>query len=178
VFSGDGYSEEWETEAEGRGLQNLRTTVDALPELVTPKTLALFESHDVLSEREMEARYEVQVEQYSAKLNIEAETAATMARTLIMPAGVAQLNRLVAAGLDAAAAETKGLVEELYEAILALEKLNATEGELHEISYAGFLRDEVIPAMAAVRTVADKLEKIVADDLWPLPHYSEMLFIK
>ncbi|CAB4909882.1 unannotated protein [freshwater metagenome] len=178
VFSGDGYSDEWETEAESRGLQNLRTTVDALPELVTPKTLALFESHDVLSEREMEARYEVQVEQYSAKLNIEAETAATMARTLIMPAGVAQLNRLVSAGLDAAAAETKALVEELYEAILALEKLNATEGELHEISYAGFLRDEVIPAMTAVRTVADKLEKIVADDLWPLPHYSEMLFIK
>ncbi|MDO9408720.1 glutamine synthetase III [Patulibacter sp.] len=178
VFSGDGYSDEWEKEAEGRGLQNLRTTVDALPELITPKTLALFEAHDVLSEREMEARYEVQVEQYSAKLNIEAETAATMARTLILPAGVAQLNRLLSAGLDAAAAETKGLVEELYEAILALEKLNATEGELHEITYAAFLRDEVIPAMGAVRSVADRLEKIVADDLWPLPHYSEMLFIK
>jgi len=178
VFSGDGYSQEWEDEAESRGLQNLRTTVDALPELVTPKTLALFEAYDVLSEREMEARFEIQVEQYSAKLNIEAETAATMARTLILPAGVAQLNRLLSAGLDAPAAETKALVEELYEAILALEKLNATEGELHEISYAAFLRDEVIPAMGAVRVVGDKLEKIVADDLWPLPHYSEMLFIK
>jgi glutamine synthetase len=178
VFSGDGYSQEWEDEAEKRGLQNLRTTVDALPELITPKTLALFEAFDVLSEREMEARYEIQVEQYAAKLNIEAETAATMARTLIFPAGVAQLNRLISAGLDAPAAEVKGLVEELYDGILALEKLNAREGELGDISYAAFLRDEVIPAMSTVRVVADKLEKIVADDLWPLPHYSEMLFIK
>lgn len=178
VFGGDGYSDEWQQEAESRGLVNLRTTVDALPEFVTPKSVALFEEHDVLSEREIEARYEVMVEQYAAKLNIEAETAATMARTLILPAGVAQVQRFKDAGLEAPAAEITGVVNELYQGILALEKLNATEGELGDITYAAFLRDEVIPAMTAVRSAADRLERIVSDDLWPLPHYSEMLFIK
>ncbi|MEV4420414.1 glutamine synthetase III [Patulibacter sp. NPDC049589] len=178
VFGGNGYSDEWQVEAEKRGLLNHRTTPDALPELVSPESIALFEKYEVLSERELEARYDVLVEQYSAKLNIEAETAASIARTLILPAGVAQLGRLQAVGLDAQAAEVKGLVDTLYTEILALEKLNATEGELDDIDHAKFLRDEVIPAMDAVRVTADQLEKIVPDDLWPLPHYSEMLFIK
>ncbi|WP_026912901.1 glutamine synthetase III [Patulibacter minatonensis] len=178
VFGGDGYSQEWQDEAAKRGLLNHRTTPDALPELVTEKSIKLFERYEVLSEREIEARYDVLVEQYSAKLNIEAETCASMARTLILPAGIAQLSRVESVGLEKQAAEVRALVDTFYDKILHLEKLNATEGELADLEHAKFLRDEVLPAMESVRETADELEKIVADDLWPLPHYSEMLFIK
>jgi glutamine synthetase len=178
VFGGDGYADEWQEEAAKRGLLNHRTTPDALPELVTPKAIALFEKYEVLSEREVEARFEILVEQYGVKLNIEAETAATIARTLILPAAVAQLKRFQEVGLDAAATEVQGLTEELYAGILALEELNKQEGELNELEHVVFLRDQVIPAMNTVRSAADRLEKVVADELWPLPLYSEMLFIK
>ncbi|EHN10359.1 Glutamine synthetase type III GlnN [Patulibacter medicamentivorans] len=178
VFGGDGYAQEWQDEAAARGLKNLRTTPDALPEIVAPEVISVFEKYEVLSAREVEARYEILLEQYGVKLNIEAETAATIARTLILPAAVSQLKRLQDVGLDAAVAETKALTEELYAAILELEEQNRIEGELGELEHVLFLRDHVIPAMLGVREVADKLEKIVADDLWPLPRYSEMLFIK
>jgi glutamine synthetase len=178
VFDGDGYADEWQEEAARRGLLNHRTTPDALPELVTPDAIALFEKYEVLSEREMEARFEVLVEQYGVKLNIEAETAAQMARTLILPAATAQIKRFADAGLDAPASEVRGLTEELYAGILALEELNRKEGELNDMSHVLFQRDQVIPAMNEVRRVADRLEKVVADELWPLPLYSEMLFIK
>jgi glutamine synthetase len=178
VFGGDGYADEWQDEAAQRGLLNLRTTPDALPQLVTPEAIALFEKYEVLSEREMEARFEVLVEQYGVKLNIEAETAAQMARTLILPAATAQIKRFADAGLDAPASEVRGLTEELYTGILALEELNRREGELNDMNHVLFQRDEVIPAMNEVRRVADRLEKVVADELWPLPLYSEMLFIK
>ncbi|MCK9249679.1 MAG: glutamine synthetase III [Solirubrobacteraceae bacterium] len=178
VFGGDGYSAEWEEEAARRGLKNLRTTPEALPEIVAPASIALFEKHDVLSEREVEARYEVLLEQYGVKLNIEAETAATVARTLIMPASVAHLTHLQQAGLDAPAAETRELVDELYVRIRELERLNAKEGELGDMDHVLFMRDEVLPAMDAVRETSDRLERIVSDDLWPLPLYQEMLFIK
>ncbi|WP_210492152.1 glutamine synthetase III [Patulibacter sp. SYSU D01012] len=178
VFGGDGYSQEWADEAAERGLLNLRNTPDALPEIVTPKSIALFEKYEVLSEREVEARYEVLLEQYGVKLNIEAETAAHIARTLILPAAVSQLKVLQETGLDAQAAETKGLVDEFYERVLKLEELNRKPGEFSDMEHVRFQRDEVIPAMDAVRETADRLERIIADDLWPLPHYSEMLFIK
>jgi glutamine synthetase len=178
VFGGDGYADEWQDEAAKRGLLNHRTTPDALPELVTPDAIALFEKYEVLSEREMEARFEILVEQYGVKLNIEAETAAQMARTLILPAATAQIKRFADAGLEAPASEVRGLTEELYASILALEELNRKEGELNDMQHVLFLRDQVIPAMNEVRRVADRLEKVVADELWPLPLYSEMLFIK
>src|SRR5262249_51546840 len=81
------YAESWHQEAEQRGLSNLRTTVDALPWLVEKQTIETFERYDVLSERELESRFEVFVEQYSTKLNIEAETAASIARAMLLPAG-------------------------------------------------------------------------------------------
>ncbi|HNC05541.1 MAG TPA: glutamine synthetase III, partial [Solirubrobacterales bacterium] len=86
IFGGDGYSEEWQQEAEKRGLKNLRTTPDALPEVIAPSTVEVFGAYNVLSERELEARFEVWVEQYAMNANIEAETAATIARTQIIPA--------------------------------------------------------------------------------------------
>jgi glutamine synthetase len=178
IFNGDGYSEEWHAEAKERGLYNLPTTPDALPWIVNKQTVKAFEAYNVLSSRELESRYDVFVEQYATKLNIEAETAASMARTLILPAAVRHLTELKASGVANLAEEVEPLVEELHNAILALEKANDHEGPDGGIEHAKYMRDTVIPAMTAVRTVADKLERIVADDLWPLPKYSEMLFIK
>ena len=132
----------------------------------------------MLSERELESRFEVFVEQYATKLNIEAETAASIARTMLLPAAVRHLAELKAAGHEALVAETEGLVDEFYDAILALEKANDEHPAEEGLELAKYMRDTVIPAMDAVREVADKLERIVADDLWPLPKYSEMLFIK
>jgi glutamine synthetase len=177
-FDGDNYAESWHEEAEKRGLANLRTTVDALPWLVEKQTLQTLEHYNVLSERELESRFEVSVEQYTTNVNIEAETAASIARTMLLPAAVRHLNELKAAGLDDLVAETEQLVGDFYEAILALEKANVDHPAEEGLELAKYMRDTVIPAMDAARSVADRLERIVADDLWPLPKYSEVLFIK
>jgi glutamine synthetase len=183
VFDGDGYSEEWHAEAAERGLLNMPSTVEALPWLIDPQTVEVFSKYNVLSERELEARYEVAVEQYITTLNIEAETAADIARTRLLPAAIRHLGRLneagSSAGLDNLKAQLLELVDEFIAAIKVLDDRNdghPEEGEL--IDAAAYVRDEVIPAMNAVRDVADRLEKHVSDDLWPLPKYSEVLFIK
>lgn len=180
VFDGDGYSQEWHDEAERRGLLNLRTTPDALPYFVKEETVAAFEHYRVLSERELESRYEVFTEQYAVKINIESETAATIARTLLLPAALRHLALVREAAIPALVSETEALVNEFVTAIQALEAANLKENQQDEppATWANFLRDNVIPAMDKVREVADKLEKVVADDLWPLPKYSEILFIK
>jgi glutamine synthetase len=183
VFEGDNYSDEWHAEAEQRGLLNLRTTPDALPQLMEKSTIDVFGNYDVLSEREIEARYEVLAEQYAVKLNIEAETLADMARTMVLPAGLRQLALADGAGVSAVASETRDAVDNLVTAIQTLEKVNSKEShEPHEekgaLEWATYMRDSVLPAMADVRSACDTLERMVADDLWPLPRYSEMLFIK
>jgi glutamine synthetase len=180
VFDGDGYSEEWHKEAEKRGLANLRTTPDALPWLVDKQTVAAFKKYKVLSKRELESRLEVFTEQYAVKLNIESETAAQIARTMLLPAAVRHLNELKATGLDELVEEVEPLVKELQFAIVKLEDANLSDNQPDSsaMKWAVYMRDTVIPAMEDVRQVADRLEKLVADDLWPLPKYSEMLFIK
>jgi glutamine synthetase len=179
VFDGDNYDDSWHAEAAQRGLLNLRTTPDALPYLVSDETVGLFESHHVLSRRELESRHEVFLEQYVTKLNIEAETAASIARTMLLPAAARHLTLLLEAQLGELASETSDLTAELTEAIKALESANRAQNQPDELeAHAEYMRDSVIPAMAAVREAADKLEKVVADDLWPLPKYSEILFIK
>jgi glutamine synthetase len=178
VFNGDGYSQEWHDEAAKRGLANLRSTVDALPWIVDKTTIDLFKKHKVLTKRELEARYDVYVEQYSTKVNIEAEVAASIARTLLLPAALRHLTELKAAGVESLVLETEELVDDLVSGILALEKVNLEHPEVEGIEHATYMRDSVLPAMETVREGADKLERIVADDLWPLPKYAEMLFIK
>jgi len=182
VFDGDNYTEEWHAEAERRGLVNLTTTPDALPLLIDKQTIAAFKKYGVLSKRELESRYEVAVEQYATKLNIEAETAASIARTMILPAALRQLDILDEAGDGAGVGKLKNelnaLVDELVDAIFALEKVNADHPDVEGLKHAIYMRDNVIPAMTAVREVSDRLERVLPDDLWPLPKYSEMLFIK
>jgi glutamine synthetase len=180
VFDGDGYSEAWHKEAEKRGLENLRTTPDALPWLVDKQTVAAFKKYKVLSKRELESRLEVFTEQYAVKLNIESETAAQIARTMLLPAAVRYLNELKATGLDELVEEVEPLVKEFQFAIVKLEDANLSDNQPDSsaMKWATYMRDTVILAMEDVREVADRLEKLVADDLWPLPKYSEMLFIK
>jgi glutamine synthetase len=180
VFGGDNYSEEWHKEAEERGLLNLRSTPDALPYLLTDDTLTVFSNYGVLSQRELESRYEVSLEQYVTKLNIESETASTIARTMLLPAAVRYLGLLRKSGVSSLATESEELLNEFVESIRALEEANLDEShpEGDVLEEAKYMHDTVLPAMGEVRTVADRLEKIVADDLWPLPKYSEILFIK
>ncbi len=177
-FSGDNYSDEWHAEAERRGLKNLRTTPDALPEVLADETVSAFEKYDVLSHRELESRFEVWTEQYATLANIEAETAGSMARTLLLPAALRHLTLVEAAGVGSLASETRGLVDEFVEAIAELEQANIYPDDVEGLDLAVYARDNQLTAMARVREVADRLERIVADDLWPLPTYAEMLFIK
>ena len=99
IFGGDNYAEEWHAEAEQRGLLNLRTTAEALPEVISEQTVGTFGKYDVLSERELESRFEVWVEQYVIRANIESETAATIARTMLLPAALRHIALVEAAGL-------------------------------------------------------------------------------
>ncbi len=179
VFGGDNYAEEWHREAEQRGLLNLQATPDALPYLVSDETIALFERYGVLTHRELESRHEVFAEQYVTKINIESETAASIARTMILPAAARHLSVLLEAQLSELAEETSGLIGQLSDAIAALESANLAENQPDEVlEHTRYMHDRVLPAMANVREAADRLERIVADDLWPLPKYAEILFIK
>ena len=183
VFDGDNYSDEWHAEAESRGLANLRQTPDALPWLVEPSTVEVFSRYEVLSERELESRYEVFLEQYTTTINIEGETAAAIARTMLLPAAIKWLCVLDEAeggkGIKRLQEELGGLVDEFVEAIFALEAANRDHPVTEDVLEAAkYVQSAVIDAMNAVRAVADRLEKVVPDDLWPLPKYSEVLFIK
>ena len=177
-FGGDNYSEEWHAEAEQRGLKNLRTTPDALPEVLTEQTVAAFEKYRVLSQRELESRYEVWIEQYAIRANIEAEETFSIAKTMLLPAALRHLALIGEAGVSSLEGDVRELIDELIAALDALEKANAYPDDLEGMDLALHARDEQIAAMATVREAADKLEKVVADDLWPLPKYEEMLFIK
>ena len=178
MFGGDGYSQDWHDEAKKRGLLNLPTTPDALPQLVEKSSVAMFKKYKVLSKRELDSRFEIAVEQYSVKLNIEAETAASLAHTMLLPAALRHLAELRAAEVETLVNSTDSLIEEFIFAIDKLDGANDEHPDEEGLKHATYMRDVVIPAMNDVRAVADRLEKVVADDLWPLPKYSEMLFIK
>ena len=189
LFEGDNYTEEWHAEAERRGLLNLRTTVDALDKMLDEKNVSLFEKANVLSKTELESRYETWLEQYVMTVNIEAQTTQTMAETMVLPAAakyfgeltatVTQANQIGApsAGMQATASGTGALIDELREAIDQLMAVNMTSFE-DEHAHAVHMRDQVIPAMSAVRLACDKLERVVPNELWPMPTYREMLFIR
>jgi glutamine synthetase len=178
IFGGDNYTDEWHAEAESRGLKNLRTTPDALPEVVSAPTVEAFDRYHVLSERELHSRYEVWVEQYVTHANIEAETTESIGRTMILPAALRHLTMIDAAGVSSLASTTRELVDNLIGALDALHEANAYPDGVEGLELAEYARDHQLAAMATVREAADALEGVVADDLWPLPKYSEILFIK
>ncbi|MFN8518590.1 MAG: glutamine synthetase III [Chloroflexota bacterium] len=181
LFEGNGYSEEWHAEAAKRGLPNNKSTVDALPVLGTAKAREVFSKFGVLSERELEARTEVFWERYVKVQNIEASAALDIARTMILPATVEYLGRLAAAGsskgVKSIADKVAGLADRL---VAAVDDLEATQHTAHESrsvhEEAKAFATSVIPAQETLREVVDSLETLVADDLWPLPKYRELLF--
>jgi glutamine synthetase len=181
LFEGNGYSEEWHAEAAKRGLPNNRTTVDALPSLTTDKAKALFSSFGVLSERELCSRADIYWERYVKVCNIEASTALDIAKTMILPAAVSYLGRLSAAGSFSAVIHltevVAGYTDELVERIHALEHAqHEAHGAGDVIAEAKVFVETVIPAQNSLREIVDTLETVVADDLWPMPKYRELLF--
>ncbi len=191
IFNGDGYSDEWQKEAERRGLLNLRTTPDALPYFVSEKSIKLFTKHNIFTEIEINSRYEILLENYCKTLNIEALTMIEMARRSILPAVMKYTNSITetltakqSIGIDISKCKEKSIVEELSyitsSIIDNLEKLESavigvkdTEGMQAEADY---YKDVVIPAMNELRAVADRAEVIVGDEYWPYPRYGELLF--
>ena len=189
VFGGDGYSSEWHRIAvEERGLENLRTTADALPVLQRPEIEALFSRQGVLTPVELESRFEVYAEQYLLAIEVEAKLALRIARTQIMPAAQAYLERLARSLRDQqelGLAPDRSLATEVAQHTTALQR---TCGELaaglqgdHEGSLTTQMQHSahaLLPLMGAVRHAADALETLVDDDLWPLPTYQELLFMR
>ena len=131
----------------------------------------------MLSKRELESRYEVWVEQYAIRANIEAEETFSIAQTMLLPAGLRQLALISEAGVSALEGEVRELVDELVAALAELKDANAYP-DMEGLEWATYARDNQLAAMAKVREAADKLERVVADDFWPLPKYAATLFIK
>lgn len=191
IFNGDNYSEAWHKEAEQRGLPNRRNTVDSLPDLLSEKSVKLFEKYKVLSKVELHSRLEIYFENYIKTIAVESQLTLEIARTMILPAAlryqaeVAQsIAALKSAGVSVPASQAAFLgdltatISELQGALADLPKVIEAAAEGETEARAKFARDQVIPAMASVRAAADKLESMVADDLWPLPTYQELLFAR
>jgi glutamine synthetase len=191
IFNGDNYAEAWHKEAATRGLPNRRNTVDSIPDVIAPKAVALFGRYGVLSERELHSRYEIYLENYKKTIAIESGLTLQIGHRQILPAALryqaevaGSLAQLRAAGVTppksqvALLGELTETIEELQAGLGELEHAAEEHGGGDSMAHARHARDAVIPAMARVRAAGDKLEGLVADDLWPLPTYQEMLFVK
>ncbi|SMG32260.1 glutamine synthetase [Fibrobacter sp. UWB13] len=175
LYNGNGYTEEWVKEAEKRGLPNIRTSMEALKALTKDENIALFEKYGVMNRAEMVSRYEVNVEDYHKRIHIEGEIARDMAKNIILPAVVEAYSKALKTnemalnqgfpGLDGYA---KSLGEGMNRLLAAIDVMEKALGGLHE---------GIVDAIAALRKEVDGLEKIVPNELWPLPKYREMLFI-
>lgn len=192
IFNGNGYSDEWIKEAEMRGLLNIRSTVEAIPALVSEKSVSLFEKHGVFSRKELESRYEIGLEDYIKQINIEALTMLDMSRHQILPASIEYTSRIASSistiksavhCADTSAQEE--MVEELSAALSSfnkcIEKLDRaveTGGAMEGNSYtkASYYRNVVFKEMGELRCCGDRLETMVDSKLWPLPTYADMLF--
>ncbi|MEN6425721.1 MAG: glutamine synthetase III [Phycisphaerales bacterium] len=191
IFNGDNYREEWVAEAARRGLPNIRSTWESLKDLPSAEHVALFSRHGVLSKEELEARTEVLFDGYSKQINIEAQTMLSMAKRQILPACCEYSTKLgkaatAVSGAGVGAETQKKLLERVCKLIgtmdsriEALEKATAKAAGNHGAEkHAQSCREEVLPAMAALRQTVDELETIVDARLWPLPSYAEMLFVR
>ena len=187
IFNGDGYSEIWHQEAERRGLPNYRTTPEALMVYTSPDVVDLYSRYNVLSRQELKARQEIYIEQYCKTIRAEANLVIRMGRTIIYPAGLRFQQELLRACLDMRALNREPdtvLLDDIDDTLRKLrEGLEHLENNVDmkiedPVQEAHHKCTVVIPAMNAVRTLADNLETIVPEDLWPLPSYQVMLFVK
>ena len=191
IFNGDGYSDGWIEEAERRGLPNKKTMVDAIPELVTEKTISVFEKLKVLNRVELEARAEIYYEAYAKELNIEAKTMVDMASKEFIPAIITYVTDL-AASINEITAACDGVNVEVQTELLkkssdllaqtqkALAKLRSSIAEAAEIKdvakQANFFKDVIKADMDALRAPIDELEPMVGKEYWPVPCYADLLF--
>lgn len=191
LFLGDNYSAEWHAEAERRGLPNLRTTPDALAVILEKDTIDLFTKYKVYSERELQSRFAILCESYIKTLTIEGNCTAMIAKTMILPAALKYQEQLASsiAALQQAGAKVPtrqtallgnliGTIDQFQAAIEKLEAALAHHPEGSLLDHCKHARDQVLIAMNEVRKFGDQLETMVADELWPLPTYREMLFFK
>jgi len=190
IFNGNGYSEDWHKEAEKRGLPNFKNTVDSLASVIKKENVELLSKYKVYSERELQSRYNILAENYVKTIDIEAQTALNMAKTMILPAALRyqkEVGESIAAAKAAGAAQPAGLetfgtlvstINDFQRAINTLEKAIDHHGDGDAYGHAKHMRDHVVTGMAELRKHGDKLETLVADDIWPLPTYREMLFIR
>jgi len=190
VFNGDGYSEEWVKEAERRGLPNMKTMVDAIPALNTPKSVALFEKFGVFTKSELDSRVEIEYELYSKEINIEARAMSDIATKQIIPAVIRyttvlakSINEVKAACGADVSVQTEILMEVsdlLADTKLALAKLDEVTRIATTVpqgrEQAVYYRDEVTSAMEALRAPVDKLEMLVDKAMWPMPSYGDLIF--
>ncbi len=190
VFNGDGYAPEWVAEAERRGLLNLRTTVDALPHYMDEKNVALFATHHIYTRQEMQARYETCLEEYAKTIHIEALTMSQMVRRDVIPAvsgyvaalaeGVrAQrkaVDHLPCRAQSALVAKLSGLLDTAWDQVEALDRLTDGAGGADCLEIAAWFKDQVIPAMDALRATVDAMELDVDARVWPYPSYGDLMF--
>lgn len=194
LFNGDNYSQEWHDEAEKRGLPNLKSTIEALPVLIEDDAKKLFSKYGILQEDELVSRYNIMLEGYCKTINVEALLTANMATTMILPAALEYQNRVATTVVQTKQAisginltSQEGMLRELAEKVNKLRENIETLESLRHIhkeddhedvyNHAKFYQNKVLPAMNEVRAVADELENIVDDSLWPLPKFREMLYI-
>jgi glutamine synthetase len=189
IFNGNGYSDAWQKDAAKRGLLNLKNTVDALPEIVKPDVVRTFEQFKVLNGRELHARYEINLENYSKTINVEAQLMVLMANRYILPAALefqTRLGQAIAAAKAGGSPSKEGAkhlkkVVGLVDKFRTLtEKLAASleHGSPSAEKHAKYMRDTIVPGMAALREVGDALEVLIPHEIYPLPTYREMLFVK
>lgn len=191
IFNGNGYADAWVKEAERRGLPNVKTMVDAIPELVKEKTIELFERQHVLSRAELESRAEIYFEAYAKAINIEAKTMINMASKRFIPAFIKyttsladSINAINAACPQADSSvqvellkETSDLLVKAKKALVHLKNVTEEAGRKEEgQEQAIYFKDVVIGAMNELRTPIDTLEMIVDKAFWPVPSYGDMLF--
>ncbi|MCL2033462.1 MAG: glutamine synthetase III [Oscillospiraceae bacterium] len=190
VFNGNNYSDEWVAEAERRGLSNLKTTVDALPEFISEKSIELFTKHNVFIESEIHSRHDILMEGYCKTIHIEALTMVDMVKGIIIPACVDYQNDLTRLlGQKKACGEYDASLEEYLLKNIAklsaclLRRLTVLESAVLEakeeadiLVHAKFYRDKVYSAMSELRFIVDELETFVARKHWPLPNYADILF--
>jgi glutamine synthetase len=190
IFNGNNYAPEWVTEAEQRGLSNLKGTVDALPELVSKKSVELFTAHHVFTETEIHSRFEIFMEAYCKTLHIEALAMIDIVKADIIPACLEYQNVLAKlskhksdCGDYDTSMENYLLTEISKQSGTLLKKLKKLESVILEakddidiVDLAAFYRDKVFHAMSELRLTADELETLVAKKYWPLPSYAELLY--
>jgi glutamine synthetase len=190
VFNGNNYAEEWHSEAARRGLPNLKSTVDVLPVITRKDSIDLFTKYKVYTEKELNSRFNILSEMYVKIVTIEAQMGLHMAKTLITPAALRYYKDVagtVAAAKSAGIASPPGadllgslttLIGDFTKGITTLEKSISHHGDGDAYAHAKHIKEHVLPALADLRKIADQLELLVAEDIWPLPAYREMLFIR